>query len=106
MQRIDFVIDAHILDVYYFTGESMYIQQGVPRERIPLAACNMTICHIVTNKGLLFNGDSNCLDVRKYNVELGRKYAYEEAYTKLADYIALREKEKQFMDLSKLNTWM
>lgn len=89
-------IKAHIRSIHYFKVEDMYKAAGIESDKIPLAAANMTICHIVTNLGQLFEGKSFCIDRRAYDIKKGETAAYLNALSKLAEYISLRLKEEQF----------
>lgn len=43
----------------------------------------VTICNIMLDNGYSVRGESACVDKRNFNLEIGEKLAYEDAYRKL-----------------------
>ena len=60
-------IDSKIRSVDYF--------------QIPDTTC--TICNITLLNGFSVRGESACADPSEFNLELGKKYSYENAYEKI-----------------------
>lgn len=55
----------------------------------PDAQPSTTVCRIYITKTFSVMGVSNVLDRDNYDAELGRHYAYQDAYAKLWDYVTL-----------------
>lgn len=56
----------------------------------------VTICIIVMKNGFKVEGTSACVDPSNYNEEVGRQYAYENAFEKLWELEGYVLKQKMF----------
>jgi hypothetical protein len=52
-------------------------------EYLVLPESTVTICNIVLDCGYSVRGESACVDQRNFNIDIGRKLAYDDAFRKL-----------------------
>lgn len=95
------VVSKHIRNVEYFTGAKLWESIGYKSDLIPQAVQNLTICHVVTTEGILFTGESVCLNTQDYSIRVGREAAFNAARSKLIDYLAMKYRAERFQSLKK-----
>ena len=55
--------------------------------------CHMVCCVTLTN-GFTVIGESACADATKFSLDLGQKYALEDVYRKIGEFLAYGQLEK------------
>lgn len=58
----------------------------------------LSICVIILKNGYTVTGESSCIDPAKFNAEIGKKIAYENAFNKLWGILGYVEKQRWFTE--------
>jgi hypothetical protein len=85
-------IEANIAAVYYTTGNRALREVLEPEHIKPLRA--LTICLVVMTNGFTVLGKSAPASPENFNVELGRKLAYEDALRQVWPLMAFALRER------------
>lgn len=81
------LIDSKIKAVYYYNAADAAKSAFVDSEALPAEdLANLTLvthCIIILDNGFKVDGISACIDPTRYNEQIGKECAYEEAYNKI-----------------------
>lgn len=81
------LIDSKIKAVYYYNAADAAKSTFVDSEALPAEdLANLTLvthCIIILDNGFKVDGISACIDPTRYNEQIGKECAYEEAYNKI-----------------------
>lgn len=79
-------IDSVISSVSYFTADDGLVGRSYQNKETlfnPGVLSTLTFCVIVLKNGFTVTGESACVSPENFNVEIGRKIAYENARNKI-----------------------
>lgn len=74
------IIDAHIKEVKYHSVQGTAV----------------THCTLILKNGYAVTGESSCIDPTSFDVEIGKKTAYERAYNRLWGVLAYEVKQRWY----------
>ncbi len=66
------------------------------REFMVLPNSTVTICNLTLDNGFSVRGESACVDKRNFNLEIGEKLAYDDAFRKLWHLFGFMLAERRF----------
>jgi hypothetical protein len=89
-------VDAVIASEWFFTGrEAAFASDGpVPAGMSNIALGQLTFCMLVLKNGFTVTGESYCASPEKYDRDIGRKYARQQATNKVSAFLGFMLKNE------------
>lgn len=76
-------IEGAIDHTFYFTGHQAAVMTSAPGRYVPEQLAVLTVCLVVMKNGFTVIGKAAPASPENFNVDLGRKYAYEDGVRQL-----------------------
>lgn len=82
----------------YFLSEDQMRDEIADVRYMNVEDTTLTICVIILKNGYTVTGESSCIDPSKFNAEIGKKIAYDNAFNKLWGILGYVKKQQWFTE--------